>query len=143
MDRATVRIYEGSLRRCIAQAGFLTRFYETFMASSPEVALKFARTDLEKQRSEVRASLFLMVLVAMDEGGGPARHLWQVAELHGKRNLDVGARLYDLWLDSLLATVRQFDPGFSPEVEKSWEAVMTIGIRYMVSRYSNGGPPAP
>jgi hemoglobin-like flavoprotein len=48
----------------------------------------------------------------------------------------IGAELYDLWLDSLLATVREVDPAWNAEVEQAWESVMTVGIAYLVSRYN-------
>jgi hypothetical protein len=48
----------------------------------------------------------------------------------------IGAELYDLWLDSLLATVRAVDPAWNAEVEQAWESVMTVGIAYLVSRYN-------
>ena len=45
-----------------------------------------------------------------------------------------------MWLDSLLATVGEGDPSWTPEVEHAWESVMTVGIAYLVSRYNR--PPA-
>jgi len=56
---------------------------------------------------------------------------------HGERQLRIGAELYDLWLDSLLKTVKVCDAGWSEEVEQAWEAVMGIGIGYLCSRYNS------
>lgn len=73
--------------------------------------------------------------MADDPAKAPDRYLAEVAERHSSRQLGIGAELYDLWLDSLLATVREFDAEFSPAVEQAWEDVMAIGIRFLCSRY--------
>jgi hemoglobin-like flavoprotein len=59
-----------------------------------------------------------------------------VAERHSASQLAIGAELYDLWLDSLLATVREVDAAWTPAVEEAWESVMTVGIKYLISRYN-------
>jgi hemoglobin-like flavoprotein len=98
------------------------------------VAEKFADTDFVRQKRAVLASLHLILLAAHDQAN-PDRYLREVAERHSSAQLSVGAELYDLWLDSLLATVREVDPAFSAEVEQAWEDVMAVGIRYLTSRY--------
>jgi len=129
-----LQIFDESLRRCSADARFMDRFYEGFLASSPKVREKFANTDFVGQKRAVLASLH-MILLAAQAPENPDRHLREVAERHSSGQLAIGAELYDLWLDSLLATVREVDPAFGPEVEQAWEDVMAIGIRYLVSRY--------
>lgn len=130
----TLQIFDESLRRCSADARFIDRFYERFLASSPKVGEKFAGTDVVRQKRAVLASLHMMLLAAHDQEH-PERYLREVAERHSSSQLVIGAELYDLWLDSLLATAREVDPAFGPEVEQAWEDVMAIGIRYLVSRY--------
>ena len=137
MNQATLKIYDESLLRCCARPGFLERFYELFMASSPEVRAKFAHTDFERQTRALRAALQMMVLAAGDPLKSPGRYLKDLAESHGRGKLDIGAHLYDLMLDSLLAAVKEFDPQFSPEIEKAWEAVMMVGIGFMTSHYND------
>jgi len=136
MDEKTLRIYDESLRRCNAKPGFLDRFYETFLDSSPEVKQRFAHTDFSRQKRALRASLHLLALAAQDGEKGSERYLKDMAATHSKAKLDIGARLYDLWLDSILSTVRQFDPECSPEVEAAWESVMMVGINYMLAHYN-------
>lgn len=129
-----MQIFDESLRRCSAHERFLDRFYERFLGSSPKVREKFANTDFVRQKRAVLASLHLILLAAQDPKSAD-RYLGDVAERHSSGQLAIGAELYDLWLDSLLATVREVDPAFGPEVEQAWEDVMAIGIRYLVSRY--------
>jgi len=135
MDPSTLETFDQSLRRCEARPFFLDLFYEKFLASSPEVGKKFEKTDFVHQKRALRASLHHLLLAAEDEKKGPDRYLAEVAERHAAGQLDVGAELYDLWLDSLLATVRECDPEFTPEVEKAWEAVMMVGIQYLCRNY--------
>jgi hemoglobin-like flavoprotein len=135
MDKKTLQILEDSLARCNADSSFLEKFYETFLASSPKVREKFKDTDFTRQRRALRASLHVMLLAAEDEEKGPERYLKDLAQLHSRQDLDVGAELYDLWIDSLLATVGKIDPQFSDRVERAWEDVMMVGVSYLLSHY--------
>jgi hemoglobin-like flavoprotein len=140
MEPRTLEIFEHSLLRCESRWDFLDRFYDRFLASSPVVAEKFAKTDFVRQKRALRASLHHLLLAAGNEGGGPDAHLRVIAERHSAGQLDVGAELYDLWLDSLLATVQEVDPEYTAEVGKAWEAVMMVGIHYLCRRYAEDGP---
>lgn len=135
IDERTLRTFSESLGRCNGSPAFVKRFYEIFLASSPKVKEKFAQTDFVRQREALSASLNAMLLAAKDPGGGPERHLHGLAERHSSRQLNIGAELYDLWLDSLLAAVKEFDPISGPEVQEAWEKVMMVGVSYLLSRY--------
>ena len=132
IDEKTLRTFHDSLGRSNANPAFLDRFYEIFLAASPKVREKFAQTDFTRQKEALRGSLHAMFLAVE---GAPERHLNRLAERHSSRDLNIGAELYDLWLDSLLAAARECDPDFSPEVEESWEKVMMVGIGFLLSRY--------
>jgi hemoglobin-like flavoprotein len=136
VDETILEQVEDSLRRCNADPGFLDRFYERFLGSSPKVREKFAGTDFVRQKRMLQASLQLLLVAAQDDGKRATPYLDEVAARHGASQMAIGAELYDLWLDSLLATVREADPGWSPGVEHAWESVMTIGIAYLVTRYN-------
>ena len=145
MDERILGQFEDSLRRCNADPGFIDRFYELFLMSSPKVREKFAGTDFVRQKQMLQASLHLLLVAARDDGERPTPLLDEVAARHGASEMAIGAELYDLWLDSLLATVRTVDPAWSHEVEQAWEDVMTLGIAYLVSRYNrtrSGDQPA-
>lgn len=136
MDETVLEQVEDSLRRCNTDPGFLDRFYERFLQSSPKVREKFLDTDFVRQKRMLQASLQLLIVAARDDGKRPMPYLDEVAARHSVSQMAIGAELYDLWLDSLLATVREVDPGWSAEVEQAWERVMTVGIAYLVSRYN-------
>lgn len=134
-DTKALERFDDSLRRCTADKQFFDRFYTRFLASSPRVREKFANTDFVRQKRALRASLHLILMAAQDPEKGAEFYLAEVATRHSSAQLDVGAELYDLWLDSLLETVRETDPEFSPEVEQAWEDAMAIGIRFLCARY--------
>ena len=136
MDPAILERFEDSLRRCNADPDFLDRFYERFLRSSPKVREKFRGTDFIRQKRMLQASLQLLLVAAQDDGQRPTPYLDEVAARHSASQMAIGAELYDLWLDSLLATVREVDASWSSEVEQAWESVMTVGISYIVSRFN-------
>jgi hemoglobin-like flavoprotein len=132
MERTALEIVDRSMQRCCCSGSrFIDLFYERFLAASPVVREKFARTGFARQKLALRASLWMMLMAAEDETRGPERYLAPLADLHGTRHLGIGADLYDLWLDSLLAAVAECDPEHTPEVREAWEQVMMVGIRYM------------
>jgi hemoglobin-like flavoprotein len=140
MDDKILEQFEDSLRRCNADPDFLDRFYERFLKSSPKVREKFLGTDFIRQKRMLQASLQLLLVAAQDDGKHDTPYLDEVAARHSASQMAIGAELYDLWLDSLLVTVREVDPLWSDEVAQAWEAVMTVGITYLVSRFNR--PPA-
>lgn len=135
MEDRVLAVFDGSLRRCVSSRGFADRFYEKFLSSSPKVREKFAETDFVRQKRALRASLHLLLLAAMDEKDGPQKYLHDLAVRHSSKDLDIGAELYDLWLDSLLEAVEEQDEECTPEVLEAWEKVMGVGIRYLLSHY--------
>ncbi|MBI5445452.1 MAG: globin [Deltaproteobacteria bacterium] len=137
MNAGTLRKFEESLGRCLADPDFLDIFYGNFLGSSPKVREKFAGTDFDRQKAALQASFDAMLKAAHDEEDGPEKWLGPLAERHGARQLRIGAELYDLWLDNLLKAVKVCDAGWSEEVEQAWEAVMGVGIRYLCSRYNS------
>jgi hemoglobin-like flavoprotein len=135
MSPISLAVFEASLKRCEARTDFLDIFYDRFLASSPEVAEKFAHTDFARQKELLRISFHHLLLAARDHKQGPDPYLEDVAVHHGAGQMAIGAHLYDLWLDSLIETVRLCDPECFPEVEAAWEEVMMVGIHYLCANY--------
>jgi hemoglobin-like flavoprotein len=134
MNAESRRRCTASLERCMTESGFLERFYELFLASSPEVRERFTTTNFERQRRALSSSLVLMVL-ALD-GGAPARaYMDQVAERHSRGALDIPPAMYDGWLDCLMLAAREFDPQFDDALEQDWRATLAEGIALMRARY--------
>ena len=132
-DLCFVRLCARSLERT-SGTRFLERFYELFVASSQEVAAKFAHTDFGKQRRAVKVSLYMMMSAALGHPEGDV-HLARIAQRHSRAALAIRPELYDLWLDCLVQAVGEHDRAFSGETEGAWRRVMARGIEFMKSRY--------
>ncbi len=136
MEVSEIGLFNDSLERCQANPKFLDRFYETFIASDKAVAAKFARTDLKRQRMMLKASLYLLLEAS---GRSPSAeslaHLEHIAVLHDRNHRDIPPDMYELWLDCMIRTVREFDPQCTERTEEAWRTVLGQGISVMQARY--------
>ena len=123
-------LFKRSLARCTAKKNFLDRFYQRLLAASPDVALLFRDTDLVRQKLLLKRSLSILMMFALDEQLTRATlDLQALAEVHHRRR--IAAPLYDLWLDCMLATVRECDPRYDAAVERAWRLTLAPGIAFM------------
>ena len=131
-----VQLFDESLGR-VTRAGlredFFDSFYKRFLSSSSEIALKFKNADLHRQKEMLRKSLLEITQFFVTHSSSP--RMEQLASIHSKEKYDIRPSLYDNWLNSLLQTVRKFDPKYSPEVELAWRVVLAPGIEYMKFHY--------
>ncbi|MBI3374589.1 MAG: globin [Betaproteobacteria bacterium] len=133
MDERDIELFNDSIERCSASPEFLRRFYTLFLASSDTVAKKFEHTDLRKQASLLKASLYIMITASGESDR--VVHLERLAKRHSRAELDIKPELYDLWLDRLVQAVGEFDPMFDAEIEAAWRRMLRPGIDFMKSRY--------
>jgi hemoglobin-like flavoprotein len=141
LNERDAELFNDSLERCTSGRRFLDRFYELFVASSAEVAAKFANTDFRVQKAALKVSLY-MIMASIERKPEGTVHLERIAARHSRSGLDIGPHLYDLWLDCLIQAVRECDPLFGEETEQAWRRVMRVGIEFLKSRYvSNCLPP--
>lgn len=126
--------------RSIDGRSFFERFYDEFLNSSPSIAGKFSGTDMAQQQAHLRASVKHVIDFATS--GKPDIRMRQLARSHSKAGNDISHELYDLWLDSLVAALAEFDPEFDTRLELAWRSIMAPGIKYMRSRHDVEGRPA-
>ncbi len=131
-DASYVRV----LSREVEEQAFFEAFYERFIASSPAVAAKFRHTDMARQRAMLKKSFYH--LLAFYASSHADYYLQQVAISHDRAHRDIPPALYDLWLETLIDTVRDFDEQFDDDVELAWRLVMTPGIVFMTFHYDRG-----
>jgi len=135
MFRPEIELFNDSLTRCLRGERLFQRFYDLFLASSPEVREKFRATDFRRQRRMLQTSFYMLVeYIAL---GWPEcqAYLERIAAAHGKQGRDIPPHLYDLWLDCLLRAVKECDEFFSPDIEAAWRYMMGAGILFLKSRY--------
>jgi hemoglobin-like flavoprotein len=135
MQRPTVGRFNDSLTRCLRSRKFFERFYELFLASSPEVRAKFGSTDVRKHRRKLQNSFYVLVEYIAVGGPESQAYLEGLAEDHSNRGRNIPPHLYDLWLECLLRAVKECDELYSEEVEAGWRDVLGAGIALLKSRY--------
>lgn len=114
---------------------FFEAFYHRFLAASPRVRDEFRNTDMARQRTMLKKSFYN--LVAFYASGSVDSVLERIALNHSRKGLDIAPALYDLWLDCLAATVKDYDPLFGDDVELAWRLVLNPGITYMKFKYDH------
>lgn len=127
-------IVQESYVRCRDSAHFFEDFYNDFTSSSEEIRQKFSKTNFQHQHKLLRESIAYMILFA--EGGEfSQRIIDQLGEKHNRKHNDIKPALYDLWLESLIRTLRKHDPQMTPELEQRWRESMAVGIEALKARY--------
>ncbi len=132
-------IYDESYERTVANTvngvTFFDAFYHAFLDSSDEVREKFRNTDMEKQKGMLKKSFYhLLVFYGSNQADD---YIQKIAASHNKNHLNIRPELYDLWLDTLMQTIQQFDPQYSEEVELAWRLVLAPGITYMKFKHAH------
>lgn len=127
--------YERVMRARPEAPSFLRAFYDRFIGASPEVREKFRHTDMARQIGMLEKSLhYVAYLFSTPE---LYSHLERTAKLHDRRERDIPPHLYDLWLETLIQTVREYDPEFDDNVELAWRLSLARGIAYMKFMYDH------
>ncbi|XOV83350.1 MAG: globin [bacterium] len=105
---------------------FFRRFYEHFL-TSPEVSELFTETDLQQQQLMLKKSV--LHLVTYYAAGTLTPDLQRLATRH--QQLKVNPDLLDVWMQALLATLREFDDEADTVTELAWCWAMAPGLAYM------------
>jgi hemoglobin-like flavoprotein len=134
MQQSAHALAQQSYSRCLRSGGFLPRFYEHLLASHPGMPARFANTEFPRQHKLLQHGLGL--LLSYGNKADPAL-LDRIAARHSASALDVPPSLYPLFVESLLATIREHDPRCNEETETAWREALRPGIEYMQSRYDS------
>lgn len=113
---------------------FFKRFYDRFISRSDLVSEKFSETDMDRQVAMLQKAMFQLISFYLTKSDNTM--LQNIAVSHSRARHDIPAELYDLWLESLLDTVRELDPEYDEELRLAWQIVMTPGILYMKHHYN-------
>ncbi len=134
MSRDATEAANASYQRCCTAPEFFESFYRNFFEACPEAEPKFANTDFERQNKLLRHAIGLLLILPKQPEADPTI-LARIADRHSRRDLDVHPSLYPFFVDSLIVTVQQYDPEFTPEIEDAWRTTVARGVEYMISRY--------
>lgn len=126
--------YDRALKFDEEKRQFLDRFYEIFVAKSPKIAQLFKDTQMGAQKTMLQDSLFYMKDFFLWKE--PNEYMKRIAAVHSQAGVNVRPELYDVWLDSLIEAVKEYDPEFDSEAELAWRITLSPGITYMKHMYS-------
>lgn len=119
-----------SFYRCRRDGKFLDTFYSVFLAKSPEIAAKFAKTDFKIQKLVLRQSLLEMI--CFDRGmTGTGEEIKRLGHRH--KELGITSDMYAMWLDALCEAIGKHDEEYTPELERTWRAAMRKSIDAMLA----------
>ncbi|MCA9041963.1 MAG: hypothetical protein KDA65_16535 [Planctomycetaceae bacterium] len=128
-------IVRQSFGRCCVQADFFDRFYEIFISHLPaNVAAKFANTDMPLQKLALKNGISNLLSFAQGKTTGKMA-IERLAESHDRNHINIEPEHYNLWINSLLETLREHDAQWENELEQHWVDTLRVGIDYMISRY--------
>ena len=125
-----------SYGRCLRDKRFIERFYETFMASHPDIPDLFARTDMQRQYFALRHGISIAILHA---GGSSIvqRTTERMADVHARAgHSPVAPELYPYWIDSLVKVIAETDPEASPTLLTRWREAMGVVTGTFTRRYA-------
>ena len=124
------KVYQASYERIVQyeeqQGDFFDKFYQNFLASSSEARDKFSQVDMKNQVTLIKN--FLLHLQMYHKTKVMNERLKSVAITHGRAGYNISEHLYDLWLLSLLKTLEECDPKYTPKVKQAWKMVLKPGI---------------
>ena len=113
---------------------FFSAFYDRLFEVRPDTRSRFANTEFERQHKLLRHAIGLLLSFPEESDREPTI-LARLSERHSRRDLDVDPSLYPPFLESLIDTIKRYDPQCTPAVEQAWRASLAKGFAYMQSRY--------
>ncbi|BFM10054.1 globin [Simiduia litorea] len=123
------KLFNDSYERIMARGSdvFYQRFYDHFIAASPEVAKAFVNTDMKRQYEMLSLSLMQIMSFASDRRSNP--YIEKIANIHAR--LNISGNLFTLWAQCLIATVREMDDHYDAHVELAWRVTIAPGLEFM------------
>lgn len=131
LSAETIQLAEESLRRCASEQ-FFQAFYKRLLQSDAATRAKFAHTDFDRQNKLLQHGLGLLFTFAKHRN--PVL-LERIATRHNKQDLDIPPAQYAHFEESLLQTVREFDPEWGPALEDAWHRAIAPGIAFMAAQH--------
>ncbi len=107
---------------------FLEKFYETFLLSHVSISNLLSPHDREKRKALMLTEIVALLQFWRREENGKlvlnfigSNHAW----------LGMEPSMYQYWSESLINTLKQFDPKWSSELEQIWTHSLRSGLEYL------------
>ncbi|MEX2287174.1 MAG: hypothetical protein WD648_08805, partial [Planctomycetaceae bacterium] len=127
MEKHDTEMVRTSFGRCTLTDEFLVTFYNILTHSSADVARMFAHTDMPRQRRLLKEALIYLISYPAGNEFSQQR-VTELGNSHSRAGLNVRPELYEIWVDSLIKSIRRHDEQFSPALEAAWRRVLAPGI---------------
>lgn len=131
-ELASAKVAQQSYERCLLAPDFFAYLYEQLLASDPRIPPMFAKTEFPKQHRLLQHGLGLLLIYARRADD---ELLERIAARHSSRGLNVEPGMYEHFVDSLLAAVRNADPQCNGAVEEAWREALRPGLAFMAARH--------
>lgn len=128
-------LVQQSYGACCLSPKFFDDFYDAFLASSSEIAAKFANTNMTKQKQLLRDGISFMIMFSKGSAAGQMK-VKRLGETHAQDRMDIKPQWYDMWVNALLKAVAKHDAKFTPALDRAWRTVLSKGIDSMRRQYS-------
>ena len=113
----------------------MVRFYEIFIDSHPDIRPLFEKTDFDHQINLLRQGLGYAFRFARGEEKAQ-QYMDQLRESHGRMGrIRIEPKLYPYWVNAMVVAANEFDPQFTPALEREWRSVLGKATAYMRSGY--------
>lgn len=126
-----------SYGRCLLahdkKVGFFDRFYEIFLGSDVGIKEKFANTDFERQTDALQHGLTMAIMYAERKDIAAEQILNGIRLSHDSSGLNIKKEHYDLWINALIQTVREYDSDCSPSVVENWRKLAQKTVDFMLT----------
>jgi truncated hemoglobin YjbI len=135
-EASYARLFGGQIAADQGADAFFQAFYRRFL-SDPEVAALFRNSDMQRQAAMLRRSFFHLAGFYVTHA--PSSELERMSIMHHR--LGIEPRLYDRWLNCLVATVAEHDRECDEVTELAWRLALTPGITFMklYGHFAEGG----
>jgi len=118
---------EASFSRVALESAFLDHFYHTFTDSHPDIRQLFAKFEKDKQKLILRTEIAAFIKFTRGDEGS-LMILREVISRH--KFIGLSPSMYTNWEESLMASLKEFDPFWSVELESTWRAALAKGLQY-------------
>ena len=119
----------------IGGVSFVEAFMGTLVGASEEIRSKFTVAGRARMTNVLLPSI--LHLAAYSKTDAPSDALYDIARRQSRSERDIAPHLYDVFFNSLLWTVKKYDPEYTNEIGAAWKQALTRGLEYMKSMYDS------
>lgn len=122
-------LFYESFERCRIDEEFLETFLADFCEHNPRFSERFENIGLEQQTKMLKASIILIY----NSAGLPSvrNSVRKLGKRHKDLGMDISEQELNEWFNSLLNTVKKYDPLYDENIEQAWAHTLETGLAIM------------